>query len=243
MILFFYIFLISLFQPIEEEHTVTTDNLNKVYFHNESYKSVLARRNELKEDLIALKSKDSNIQSRAESFNMDCEVVQSEIERCNTGSKRKEIESQIDAELENHKDATKNLDDVKKRINELKKDHDVFNEDFNEMKSVCEKAQERTKCNDFNDFKLEEHRQGIREKCEEKKQEFVQKENTTNENLQKDLDDLNSEIHSFSETKAELKAKLKSITDRIHEKDDERQQLVAKVGSKFHYENRIVYTV
>ena len=188
----------------------------------------------MKNDLIELKGKDPNIQSRAESFEMDVEKVQLEIEQCNSGSKRKVIESQIDTEVENHKNATKDLDDVKKRINDLKNDHDGFNDDLTMMKSVCEKAKERTKCDEFNDFTLEEHRKGIREKCEEKKQEFVQKESTANENLQKDLDDLNSEINSFSETKAGLKAKLKSITDRIDEKDDERRQLVDKVSSSFH---------
>ena len=221
--------LIFLFKPIEAEHQETTDNLNKVYFHNKSYEQVSARKNELKKDLIELKGKDPNIQTRAESFDMDAEIVQLEIERCHTGSKRKEIESQIDAEVENHKCATNNLDDVKKRITTLRNAHESFNEDFTDMKIVCEKARERTKCDEFNDFTLEEHRQGIREKCEEKKQEFVQKENTANENLQKDLNDLNAEINKFSETKAGMKAELKSITDRINEKEDERLNLVAKV--------------
>ena len=166
----------------------------------------------MKKDLIELKGKDPNIQTRAESYDMDAKIVQLEIEKCHTGSKRKEIESQIDAEVENHKCASNNLDDVKERITKLRNAHESFTEDFTHMKNVCEKAQERTKCDEFNDFTLEEHRQGIREKCEEKKQEFVQKENTANENLQKDLNDLNAEINTFSETKAGMKAELKSIT-------------------------------
>ena len=204
--------------------------MHQVYFHNESYKSVSARKNELKKDLIELKGKDPNIQTRAESCDMDAEIVQLEIDKCHTGSKRKEIESQIDAEVENHKCATNNLDDVKERITKLRNAHESFTEDFTHMKNVCEKAQERTKCDEFNDFTLEEHRQGIREKCEEKKQEFVQKENTANENLQKDLNDLNAEINTFSETKAGMKAELKSITDRVNEKEDERRNLEAKVS-------------
>merc|ERR1711953_738034 len=159
---------------------------------------------------------------------MNAEIVQLEIDKCHTGSKIKEIESQIDAEVENHKCATNNLDNVKVRITKLRTAHGSFTEDFNQMQIVCEKAQERTKCDEFNDFTLEEHRQGIREKCEEKKQEFVQKENTANENLQKDLNDLNAEINTFSETKAGMKAELKSITDRVNEKEDERHNLEAK---------------
>ena len=204
-----------------------------MYFHNEQWTALKCRKEELKKDLIELKGKHPNIDSRAKSCDMNPEIVQSEIDKCNTGSKRIEIESQIEIKITNHKDTMISMDSVKKKITELTNQRLQFTKDFDEMVTICEKAKDRTKCQEFHDFTLEEHRDGIKKKCEEKKLEFVQKETTANENLQKDLNGLNSEINTFSETKAGLKAELKSLTDRIKEKQEERALLVNKVGFDF----------